>query len=122
MAPRFIRLALIAAAVGAGAGMATAGPATAAGVEAIADDMPMPDYLGLLGQISPAAQRGAQAYLLAFERRCGRPLRTAQLRQAMADGDGDPVLMAMIRASHLRDTSALGPLGQRIRCEQGPAR
>jgi len=111
MAPRFIRLALVAVAVGAGAGMATAG------VEAITDDMPMPDYLGLLAQISPAAQRGAQAYLLAFERRCGRPLRTAQLRQAMADGDGDPVLMAMIRASLLRDTSALGPLGQRISCD-----
>ncbi|MBX3642074.1 MAG: hypothetical protein KF720_03275 [Rubrivivax sp.] len=116
MAPRFIRLTLIAAAVGTGAGMATAG------VEAITHDIPMPDYLGLLNQISPAAQRGAQAYLLAFEQRCGRPLRTAQLRQAMADGGGDPVLMAMIRASHLRDTSALGPLGQRIRCEQGPAR
>jgi hypothetical protein len=114
MAPRF--LTLIAAAMSAAAGMAMAG------VEAITDDMPMPDYLRLLGQISPAAQRGAQAYLLAFEQRCGRPLRTAQLRQAMADGDGDPVLMAMIRASHLRDTSALGPLGQRIHCEQGPAR
>lgn len=120
MAPRFIRLALIAAAVGASASTATAGAAATPSVEAIADDMPMPDYLGLLGHISPAAQRGAQAYLLAFERRCGRPLRTAQLRQAMADGDGDPILMAMIRASHLRDTSALGPLGQRIRCE--PAR
>lgn len=116
MAPRFFRLPLVAAAVSAGAGMATAG------MEAIADDMLMSDYLGLLGQISPAAQRGAQAYLLAFEQRCGRPLRTAQLRRAMADGDGDPVLMAMIRASHLRDSSAVGPLGQRIRCEQGPAR
>ena len=121
MEPRFIRLALVAA-VGAGAGLATAAAAQAPDVEAINDDMPMPDYLGLLGQISPAAQRGAQAYLLTFEQRCGRSLRTAQLRQAMADGDGDPVLMAMIRASHLRDTSALGPLGQRIRCERGPAR
>ncbi|MBN8507303.1 MAG: hypothetical protein J0L57_01680 [Burkholderiales bacterium] len=116
MARRFIRPALVVAMMSAGVGTATAG------VEAIPDDMPMPDYLGLLGQISPAAQRGAQAYLLAFEQRCGRPLRTAQLRQAMADGDGDPVLMAMIRASHLRDASALGPLGERIRCEQGPAR
>ena len=122
MALRFIRLTLVAAAVSAGACMVTAGTAATPGTEAISDDMPMPDYLGLLGQISPAAQRGAQAYLLAFERRCGRPLRTAQLRQAIAVGDGDPVLMAMIRASHLRDTSALGPLGQRIRCEQGPAR
>ena len=116
MPQRLLCLVLIAATVGAGTGKATAGAG------AITDDMPMPDYLGLLGQISPAARRGAQAYLLAFEQRCGRPLRTAQLRQAMADGDGDPVLMAMIRASHLRDTAALGPLGRRIRCEQGPAR
>ena len=122
MAPRFLRLTLAAAVLGVGAGSATAGAAAAPGVEAIPDAMPMADYLGLLGQISPAAQRGAQAYLLAFERRCGRPLRTAQLRQAMADGDGDPVLMAMIRASQLRDISALGALGQRIRCEQGSAR
>ncbi|HRH87196.1 MAG TPA: hypothetical protein PLO41_10145 [Rubrivivax sp.] len=116
MAPRFICMTLVAAALSAGAGTGKAGGSD------IADDMPMADYLALLGQISPAAQRGAQAYLLAFEQRCGRPLRTAQLRQAMADGDGDPVLMAMIRASHLRDTTALGPLGHRIRCEQGLAR
>jgi len=45
-----------------------------------------------------------------------------QLRQAMADGDGDPVLMAMIRASHQRDTSALGLLGQRITCDLRSAR
>ena len=116
MAPRFIRFALVAAALGAGPAMATASSG------AITDDMLMPDYLGLLAQISPAAQRGAQAYLLAFERRCGRPLRTAQLRHAMADGDGDPVLMAMIRASHLRDTSALVHLGQRISCDPRSAR
>ena len=117
-----VHLLIATAAIGAAPGAVTAESTSSATVTSVADDMPMPDYLGLLGQISPAAQRGAQAYLLAFERRCGRPLRTAQLRQAMANGDGDPVLMAMIRASHLRDTSALGPLGQRIHCEQGPAR
>ena len=82
----------------------------------------MADYLGLLAQIAPAAEEGARAYLQAYQQRCGRQLSTAELRRAMSDGDGDPMLMAMIRASHLRDNSALGPLGQRIRCKQGPAR
>ena len=96
--------------------------AAGAAPPSVADDIPMADYLGLLAQIAPAAEEGARAYLQAYQQRCGRQLATADLRRAMSDGDGDPVLMAMIRASHLRDTSALGPLGQRIRCEQGPAR
>jgi hypothetical protein len=50
----------------------------------ITDDMPLADYLGLLAQISPAAHEGAQAYLQAFQQRCGRPVRTAELRRAMA--------------------------------------
>ena len=80
--------------------------------------MPLADYLGLLAQISPAAHGGAQAYLQAFQQRCGRPVRTAELRRAMADGDGDPVLMGMIRASHLRDANALAQLGQRVACDR----
>jgi hypothetical protein len=60
------------------------------------------DYLLLLGQIAPAAQLGAQDYLQAYALRCGRRLDATELRKAMADGDGDPVLMAMIRARHLR--------------------
>ena len=84
--------------------------------------MPMADYLGLLGQIAPAAEEGARAYLLAFQQRCGQPLSTADLRRAMADGDGDPVLMAMIRASHLRDTVALTRLGPSVACDRGAAR
>ena len=97
----------------------TAPPATE---PPIADDMPLADYLGLLAQISPAAHDGAAAYLHAIQQRCGRPVRTAELRRAMADGDGDPVLMGMIRASHLRDANALTQLGQRVTCDRRSVR
>ena len=82
-----------------------------------ADDIPLDDYLGLLAQISPAAREGAQAYLQAFQQRCGRSLTAAQLRQAVSEGDGDPVLMGMIRASQLQDGAAIHQLGQRIDCK-----
>jgi hypothetical protein len=99
-------------------GPAAAHAQTAPSVTAtsIPDDMPLGDYLGLLAQISPAAHDGAQAYLQAFQQRCGRPMRTAELRRAMADGDGDPVLVGMIRASHLRDAAAVTQLGKRVSC------
>ncbi|MBN8461927.1 MAG: hypothetical protein J0M00_03630 [Burkholderiales bacterium] len=97
---------------------ASAGAAPANTPAAAADDVPMADYLGLLAQIAPAAEDGAKAYLLAFQRRCGRHMSTPDLRRAMSDGDGDPVLMAMIRASHLRDTGALAQLGSRVACER----
>ena len=82
-------------------------------------DMPMADYLGLLRQIAPAAEAGAKDYLAAFEQRCGRALTTAELRQAISAGDGDPVLMGLIRASHLRDSAARQQLAGQLRC---PAR
>ncbi len=88
----------------------------------IGDEMPLDDYLGLLTQIAPAAHQGARAYLQAFQQRCGRPLMTPELRRAMSDGDGDPVLMAMMRASHLRDTTALAQLGQRVVCDRRSVR
>ena len=69
-----------------------------------------------------AAEEGARHYLLAFQHRCGRALATADLRRAMSDGDGDPVLMAMIRASHLRDAAALTRLGPSVACDRGAAR
>ena len=100
---------------------------TASGVTATpADDVPMDDYLGLLAQISPAAREGAQGYLQAFQRRCGRSLTTQELRRAVSDGDGDPVLMGMIRANHpsqqaQRDVT-LQQLAQRIRCDQRSGR
>lgn len=88
----------------------------------MADDVPLTDYLGLLAQIAPAAGEGARAYLQAFQQRCGRQLTTTGLRQAISDGGGDPVLMAMIRASHLRDSAALDRLGQGIACERWASR
>ena len=88
----------------------------------IADDMPLDDYLGLLTQIAPASHDGAQAYLRAFQQRCSRPLKTAELRRAMSDGDGDPVLMAMIRASHLREVNTLTQLGLRVACDRRSVR
>lgn len=80
------------------------------------EEMPMTDFLGLLTQIAPAAREGAEAYLQAFQQRCGRALRTVELRRAMSEGDGDPVLMGMIRASQLRDAKAMADLGQRLVC------
>jgi hypothetical protein len=112
------RIATFAAIVGFAGTMAPAQAGSSASTQASADDMPLADYLGLLSQIAPAAGHGARAYLQAFQRRCGRPLPSADLRQAVADGDGDPVLMAMIRASLLRDATALDRLGQQISCER----
>jgi hypothetical protein len=85
-------------------------------------DVPMADYLALLQQISPAAHHGAQAYLKAHERRCRRSLTSRELRQAMAEGDGDPLLMAMIRASHLQDGPGLTRLGEQVSCTRKASR
>jgi hypothetical protein len=81
-----------------------------------AAEMPMEDYLGLLARIAPAAHEGARAYLHAHRLRCRQPLMTSELRIAMATAGGDPVLMGMIRASHLRDAGALAELAARIDC------
>jgi hypothetical protein len=102
--------------------VASAGAAPANTPAAVADDMPMADYLGLLAQIAPAAEEGAKVYMQAFQQRCGRPLSSADLRQAMSAGDGDPVLMSMIRAAHLRDATALARLGSRVACERQASR
>lgn len=83
---------------------------------AVTGDMPMADYLALLAQISPAAHQGARTYLQAHARRCRRSLSSRELRQAMAEGDGDPLLMAMIRASHLQDGPGLARLAGQIAC------
>ena len=81
-----------------------------------ADAMPLADYLGLLRQIAPAAEAGTKDYLAAFERRCGRTLSTTELRRAMSQGDGDPVLMRLIRASYQRDSAAREQLTGQIAC------
>ena len=124
-----MRNAPIVAALALAAGLMANGSSaqTASGITpAAAEDVPMEDYLGLLAQISPAAREGAQGYLQAFQRRCGRALTTQELRRAVSDGDGDPVLMGMIRANHpsqqaQRDIT-LKQLAQRIRCDQRSAR
>ena len=82
-------------------------------------EMPIEDYLALLARIAPAAHDGARAYRQAWQQRCGRPLTAAELRVAMAVGDGNPVLMGMIRASHLRDAASLASLASQIDCARG---
>ena len=86
------------------------------GAMSIRDDVPIDTYLALLAQVVPPAREGAEAYMAAFRSRCGRPMRTVELRRAFADGSGDPTLMAMIRASHEKDTAALQRLGTHISC------
>ena len=80
------------------------------------DNVPLADYLALLRQIAPAAEAGARDYLAAFARRCGRTLTPAELRRAMADGDGDPALMGLIRANNLGDTAGREQLAGQIPC------
>ena len=124
-----MRSALIVTALALVTGLVATGSSaqTASGVTSTAaEDVPMDDYLGLLAQISPAAREGAQGYLQAFQRRCGRSLTTQELRRAVSDGDGDPVLMGMIRANHpsqqAERDATLQQLAQRIRCEQRSGR
>jgi hypothetical protein len=86
---------------------------------AVQNDLAMQDYLFLLQQIAPAARDGAEAYLQAFALRCGRRLNVDELRRRVADGSGEPVLMQMIRAAHVRDEKRIAQLGTSIRCEAG---
>lgn len=80
------------------------------------DDIPLADYLALLQQIAPAAEDGAKDYLAAFAHRCGHALTTAELRSAMSEGNGDPVLMGLIRARQLQDSAAREQLAAQIHC------
>lgn len=80
------------------------------------DDVPIDTYLALLAQVAPPARDGAEAYMAAFRARCGRPMRSVELRRAFAEGSGDPTLMAMVRAAHEKDGAALQRLGTGISC------
>lgn len=80
------------------------------------DDISLEEYLSLLGQITPAARNGAEHYLIAFKRKCGRDMKTVELRRAVAEGDGDPVLMAMIRAAHQKDSGGIRRLEAKVSC------
>ncbi|MCL4181860.1 MAG: hypothetical protein KJ011_00235 [Burkholderiaceae bacterium] len=70
------------------------------------DSMPLADYLGLLQRIAPAAEVGARTYLAAMQLRCQRTLSSGELRLAVARGEGNAVLMGLIRAAHTKDTAA----------------
>lgn len=76
------------------------------------------EYLLALERIAPAARAGAEAYRDAYQRRCRRTLAVGELRRLVAEGSGDPVLMAMIGAAHRRDESDLQRLGATIVCNQ----
>ena len=82
-------------------------------------EMPMEDYLGLLRQIAPAAEAGARQYLAAIRLRCSRSLGSSELRLALSQASGDPQLLALIRANHLRDDHARERLVRQIQCPQG---
>jgi hypothetical protein len=82
----------------------------------IRDDVPIETYLSLLAQVAQPARDGAEAYMTAFRSRCGRPLKTVELRRAFAEGNGDPTLMHMIRAAQQKDTAALQRLSAGIAC------
>lgn len=85
------------------------------------DAISLDDYLALLARISPAAREGAMAYLQAFQIRCRRTLSVNALRQAVSEGAGDPILMAMVRASDPSQRASreatLKQLALRIRCD-----
>ena len=85
----------------------------------IEGDMPIESYLSLLSQVAPAARDGAEAYMAAFRKRCGRALQTVELRRAFSEGSGNPTLMAMVRATHQKDTAAVQRLGATIACPRG---
>ena len=87
----------------------------------VAAQMPMEDYLGLLRQIAPAAETGARQYLAAIRLKCSRNLGSDELRIALGQDSGDPQLLELIRASHLRDDAGRERAMSQIRCPQGSA-
>lgn len=106
---------LAVAGMAAGQTPATPGAATQPPI-AVPAALPMQDYLAVLQQIAPAARDGAEAYLQAFARRCRRELTVAELRRRVADDGGDPLLMQMMRAAHVRDRALLDRLAASVRC------
>ena len=103
------------------AGQTSAQTSPARGPIPVAAQMPMEDYLGLLRQIAPAAEMGARQYLGAIRLKCSRNLGSDELRIALGQDSGDPQLLELIRASHLRDEAARDRAMRQIRCPQGSA-
>jgi hypothetical protein len=80
------------------------------------DKIALADTLAFLKQIAPAAGEGARDWLAAVRLRCARDVTPDELRRAISQGDGDPVLMAFIRAAARQDTAARHALVARIEC------
>lgn len=80
------------------------------------NEISLESYLEALGRISPVAREGADRFLQAYQRKCGKALPVKALRRAVAEGDGDPVLMAMIRAAAQQDAGALRTLSGSVSC------
>ena len=80
------------------------------------DEVSREEYLAMLERILPAAREAAELYARSFSERCGRMLATAELRRAFADGNGDPVLMGMVRAQVQGDGRALRSLAASVKC------
>jgi hypothetical protein len=94
-------------------------PRVTASTDAYRDDVSLDTYLDMLSRIAPAAREGAEAYLHAFKARCGRDMTTVELRWAVADGEGDPVLLGMMRAVARGDEVMLRALAGRVNCPRG---
>jgi len=80
------------------------------------DNVPLDEYMRMLEVISPSARAGAESYMAAFAKRCGRAMKTIELRRAVVHGDGDPLLMQMIQATHFRQSAEVQRLGATILC------
>ena len=87
-----------------------------ASAQVLLDDVPMEDVLTALGAIHPAARTGAETYLQAVRLRCGHDLTAVELRHALEDDSGDPVLMGLIRAEQTNDTQARQRFVNSITC------
>lgn len=74
------------------------------------------EYLTTLGQINQAARVGAEVYLRVYQNRCGHPMGVGELRRAITDGNGDPVLMGIIHAAYHKDASTLRAMSTQISC------
>jgi hypothetical protein len=83
-------------------------------------DMPMADFLALLQQIAPAAAQGTRIYLGAYQLMCGRTLSTLELRHAIAQEGGDPILMGLIEAAQRQDNAARDRFVRTIQCAATP--
>lgn len=80
------------------------------------DNVPLEEYLSALEQILPAARNGAEAYMSGYASNCGRAITTVELRRAVSERMGDPVLMGLIRAAYYKDAAQMQQLKSVVKC------